>query len=337
MRQTRPVAERTTFEGFAPRRRRASAPHLVAVLAFDGVVLGDLSTPCELFGRVRDARGRAPYEVRVCSSERQVTSQHVALSVPWRLSSARRADTVIVPGIERDRAIPPAILRVIRHAVDRGVRVASICSGAFLLAAAGVLDGLRATTHWLGAEELARRHPAVAVDPNVLYVDNGNILTSAGAAAGLDLCLHLVRRDFGAEAAANVARAAVMPLEREGGQAQFIVSRPPPTDATSMGELLAWIEGNLRKDLSLPAIARRAAMSTRTLSRRFRLEVGATPAAWIASARVRRAQRLLETTELSVERLAAEVGFASATVLRARFAETVGTSPLAYRRAFRSA
>jgi transcriptional regulator GlxA family with amidase domain len=314
-----------------------AAPHRVAVVAFDGVVLGDLATPCEVFGRVRGADGRAPYEVRVCSLAPVVRSAHVMLQVPWRLSSVSRADTVIVPGIdELDRTVPAGVLRAIRRAADRGARVASICSGAFVLAATGVLDGLQATTHWRGAHELARRHPAIEVDADVLYVDNGRVLTSAGAAAGLDLCLHLVRRDLGAEAAAAVARDAVMPLERAGGQAQFIVHEPPAADGTSLAPLLAWLEQNLRKELSLAAIARRAAMSTRTLSRRFREQVGATPALWVTRARIRRAQRLLETTALSIERVAAEVGFGSSAVLREQFSRIVGTSPLAYRRAFRS-
>ena len=213
--------------------------------------------------------------------------------------------------------------------------MASICSGAFLLAATGALAGKRATTHWLIAQELGRRHPDVQVDPDVLYVDNGNILTSAGAAAAFDLCLHLVRRDLGAEAAAQVARVAVMPLERAGGQAQFIAPAPPAPDGSSTGPLLEWMERNLRRDLSLPVIARRAATSTRTLSRRFRQQVGTTPALWVSQARVRRAQRLLETTDLSIERIAAEVGFGSATVLREHFGEIVGTNPLGYRRSFR--
>jgi transcriptional regulator GlxA family with amidase domain len=307
-------------------------------VAFDGVVLGDLSAPCELFGRVRAADGRALYDVRVCSVAPEVASEHVALAVPWRLSALGRADTVIIPGIDDlDRPIPAELLRAIRRAVDRGARVASICSGAFILAATGALDGLRATTHWRSAPELARRHPAIDVDPDVLYVDNGSLLTSAGAAAGLDLCLYLVRRDVGAAVAAEVARAAVMPLERAGGQAQFISHEPPATDGTSLAALLAWLEQSLRKELPLPVIARRAAMSTRTLSRRFREQIGATPAQWVTRARVRRAQRLLETTDLSVERVAAEVGFGSSAVLRERFGRMVGTSPQAYRRSFRVA
>ena len=327
------------FAGFAPRgAKRGGARHLVAVVAFDGVVLGDLATPCEVFGRARDSKGRPPYDVRVCSAAREVKSTHLALRVPWRLSCLRRADTVIVPGIDDlDRPFPEPLLRAIRRAAERGARVASICSGAFLLAATGLLDGRRATTHWRSAAELARRHPAIDVDPDVLYVDNGNLLTSAGAVAGHDLCLHLVRRDLGAEVAAQVARMAVMPLERAGGQAQFIVHEPPTSDGASIGPLLAWLERNLGRDLSLPVIARQAAMSTRTLSRRFREQAGTTPALWVTGARVRRAQRLLETTDLSVERVAAEAGFGSSAVLRERFGRIVGTNPQAYRRTFRAA
>jgi transcriptional regulator GlxA family with amidase domain len=321
--------------GFSPQAVKGGRPHVVAVVAFDGVVLGDLSTACEVFALASTSRGRSPYEVRVCSVSPDVESRHVVLRVPWRLSSLSRADTVIVPGIEDlDRSIPSVVLRAIRRAADRGARVASICSGAFVLAAAGVLDGRRATTHWRAAGELARRYPRIDVDPNVLYVDNGRVLTSAGAAAGFDLCIYLVRRDLGADAAATVARLAVMPLERAGGQSQFIRHEPPSDGHGSMGGLLVWIEQNLKRELPLSVIARRAAMSPRTLSRRFREQIGGTPAAWIAQARVRRAQRLLETTDHSIEQVAAEAGFGSTTVLRAHFGGVVGTSPLAYRRAF---
>jgi transcriptional regulator GlxA family with amidase domain len=336
----RRVAKKTLFAGIQPERsrggRRARPPHLVAVVAFDGVVLGDLTTPCEVFARVRDQQGRRPYDVRVCSQERRVTSSHLDLQVRSRLSILNRAHTVIVPGIDDlDREVPSELLRSLRRAVARGARVASICTGAFVLARTGALDKLSATTHWLVAGELARRHPAVAVTPDVLYVDNGQILTSAGAAAGLDLCLHLVRRDLGAAAAAQVARVAVMPLERAGGQAQFIVHDTPTAAHGSLGTLLSWIDQNLERDLSLPALARRAAMSSRTLSRRFREQVGTTPMRWVAAARVRWAQRLLETADLSVEDVAAKAGFGSAAMLREHFGEVVGTSPLAYRKAFR--
>jgi transcriptional regulator GlxA family with amidase domain len=307
----------------------------VAVLAFDGVVLGDLSTPSEVLGRARTARGARAYELRVCSERPKVITEHMTLHVPWRLSSVLRADTVIVPGIDTlERPIPDGVKNAIRSAIRRGARVASICTGAFVLASTGALDGLRATTHWLVAPELARRHPRVTVDPNVLYIDNGRVLTSAGAAAGLDLCLHLVRRDLGAEVAARTARAVVMPLERAGGQAQFISYDPPTDTGTPIGKLTEWVEGHLSSDLSLSALAKRAAMSTRTLSRRFHEQVGETPAVWIARARVARAQRLLETTRHSVDEVALFVGFRSSTVLREQFARVLGTTPSAYRQAF---
>jgi transcriptional regulator GlxA family with amidase domain len=322
------VAQKTSFAGFAPRR-------IVAILAFDGVVLGDLSVPCEVFSRVRDAKGSLLYDVQVCSAKPVVRAGPVALQVARRLASLSRAHTVIVPGVDPvEQQLPQPLLRAIRRAAARGARIASICTGAFVLAASGLLDGRRATTHWRAAAELARRHPALHVDPNVLYVDNGNILTSAGAAAGLDLCIHLVRRDLGAQAAAHVARDVVMPPERAGGQAQFIEHDTPATDGV-FASLLEWIEQHLHERLTLRTLARRAAMSTRTLSRQFRQHVGATPASWVAHARVRRAQRLFETTDLSVERIAAEAGFRSATVLRARFREVVGTAPIAYRRSFK--
>jgi transcriptional regulator GlxA family with amidase domain len=329
------VAKKTIIAGFAPPRTNPRRPHVVAIVAFDGVVLGDLSTACEVFGLAKRKDGRAAYDVRVCSESANVESVHLGLRVPWRLSLLAQADTVIVPGInDINRPVPASVLRGIRRAAVRGARVASICTGAFVLAATGLLDGLPATTHWLGAADLARRHPSINVDPNVLYVDNGRVLTSAGAAAGFDLCLHMVRRDLGADVAASVARLAVMPLERAGGQAQFIEHAPPSEEPGAMTPLLTWMEQNLSRDLPLPVIARRAAMSTRTLSRRFREQVGTTPAAWLARARVRRAQRLLETTDLAIEQVATEVGFGSASVMREHFGTVVGTSPVSYRRAF---
>ena len=326
----RRVAKKTTFAGFKPKR------HVVAVLAFDGVVLSDIATPCDIFGNVRDSKGECRYEVRICGSRRKIRSAHVSLDVPWRLASLQRAGTVIVPGIDEiDRPVPRELLQALQRAIARGVRVASICSGAFVLARTGALNGLKATTHWRATEELARRYPAIEVNPNVLYVDNGRILTSAGAAAGLDLCLHIVRRDLGAEIAARTARLAVMPLERAGGQAQFIVHEPPTrNDSPAIGSLMAWVAQNLDRDLSLPKLARHAGMSTRTMSRRFLERVGTTPAQWVCAARVRRAQQLLETTSLSVEEVAAQSGFRSASVLREHFGGTIGTTPLAYRHSF---
>lgn len=325
----------TIFAGFQPDPVGRSI-HRIAVLAYDGVVLGDLAIPLEIFGRVRDAKGRACYDVRVCGVADEVKSEHLNLKVPWRLSSMARADTVIVPGIDNlERTISPAIFRALRSASERDARIASICTGAFVLARAGLLDGLRATTHWRAAAELARRFPRTEVDADVLYVDNGRVLTSAGAAAGMDLCLHIVRRDYGASVAAHVARAAVMPLERSGGQAQFIEYEPPDA-SDSMGSLLVWMERNLKQSLSLSIVARQARMSTRTLSRRFGEHVGLSPSQWLAKARIRRAQHLLETTRFSIEHVADEAGFRSASVLREHFRSSVGVSPGAWRRSFAS-
>lgn len=332
-----PVADQTRFAGIVPSRARPRRQHLVAVVAFDGIVLADVATPCVVFGFVRHPEGQPAYDVRVCGPASSVASADVDLTVRWPLAVLRKADTIVIPGIaDLDCAIPDRVLIELRRAIRRGARVASICTGAFVLARTGALDGQVATTHWHAAAELARRFPAITVNPDVLYVDCGAVLTSAGVAAGFDLCLHLVRRDFGAQIAAGVARMVVMPLERAGGQAQFIVPEQPDMPDATFGPLLSWIERNLRNDLSLPVLARRAAMSCRTLSRRFRAHVGMTPAAWIARARVREAQRLLETTTLSVEVVAEAVGYGSAAVLRERFAAIVGVSPLAYRRAFSS-
>ena len=307
--------------------------HVVAVAAFDGVNPFDLAIPCEVFARVRLANGRCPYRVRVCGVKKTVDAGAFAVRTEADLTALTRADTVVVPGVEDvTSSVPAALVRALQHAAGNGARVASICSGAFILAAAGLLDGLRATTHWLAAEELARRYPAIEVDPNVLFIDNGKVLTSAGAAAGMDLCLHLVRRDHGATVAAYAARLAVMPFERDGSQAQ-LVERPAP-DAPSLAPLLRWMDEHPQEDLSLARIARRAAMSGRSLSRHFREQTGTTPARWIASLRVRRAQQMLETSAISIERIAAEVGFGSTATFRDRFQRVVGTSPQAYRRAF---
>jgi transcriptional regulator GlxA family with amidase domain len=309
--------------------------HVVAIAAFDGVVAFDLATPIEVFGRLRLPGGRAPYRVRVCGAATAIDAGPFTLRARHDLAALARADTVIVPGIaDLARPVPRPLVAAIRAAAARGARVASICSGAFVLAATGLLDGRRATTHWLAAAELARRHPAIDVDPGVLYVDSGQILTSAGAAAGLDLCLHLIRRDLGAAIAADAARLSVMPLERAGGQAQFIAHAPPPADGASLAPLLDWLDEHAHRDLPLRAIARKAGMSTRSLSRHFRAQTGVTPAQWLLTRRVRRAQQLLETTACSIERIAELAGFGSTPALRAHFQRIVGNSPQGYRRAF---
>lgn len=254
---------------------------------------------------------------------------------PRGLHALGEADTIIVPGLaDPAEPIPEEVLEALRAAAEGGTRIASICVGAFILAAAGLLNGLRATTHWAAARELSRLYPAVDVDADVLFVDSGQILTSAGAAAGLDLCLHMIRRDHGSAVAADAARTAVMPLQRDGGQAQFIVHEQPSADDSSLEPLLRWMEENAHRRLTLNDIAARAAMSTRTLNRRFREQTGTTPLRWLQQTRIRRAQRLLETTRHSVECIAGEVGFGSPTSFRDIFKSFVGISPRDYRRTF---
>ncbi|MGQ4512517.1 helix-turn-helix domain-containing protein [Streptomyces sp. DW26H14] len=310
--------------------------HTVAVLALDRVIPFDLSTPIEVFTRTRLPDGRPGYRVRVCAERPRVDAGTFTLHAPWGLDALGTADTVIVPGTDDPAApLPPAVRTALRAAAGRGTRIASICSGAFPFAATGLLDGLRATTHWAVADLLAAAHPEIEVDPDVLYVDNGQFLTSAGAAAGLDLCLHMIRGDHGSAVAADAARLSVMPLEREGGQAQFIVHEHTPTpQGSELDPLLAWLRENLGRELALSDIAARAGMSTRTLIRRFRAQTGVTPLQWLHRARVRQAQHLLETTAHSVERIGAQVGFGSATAFRDRFKRTTGISPGTYRRSF---
>jgi len=244
-------------------------------------------------------------------------------------------DLVIVPGYADVHTDPPStVLDALHAAAASGARIASICTGAFALAATGLLDGLRVTTHWRYARLLAHRFPALDVDPAALYIDNGQFLTAAGVAAGLDLCLHLLRRDHGAALAADTARLIVMPLQRDGGQAQF-VSHPPPDDGTTLQPLLAWIEQRLHEPLTLPMIGRQAGTSVRSLHRRFRSQLGTSPLQWLLRARIQRARHLLETTDLSVERVASEAGFGSAVTMRHHFGRLVGTAPQGYRSAFR--
>jgi AraC family transcriptional activator FtrA len=254
------------------------------------------------------------------------------------LEALSQADTVVVPGIgDRAWPLPAVALDALRAAAERGARVASICTGAFVLAAAGLLDGRRAATHWRYAEELARRFPLVTVDAGVLYVDDGDVLTSAGVAAGIDLCLHMVRRDHGAEAANAVARRMVVAAHRDGGQAQYVERPLPAGGAGGLASTRAWMEARLAEPLTVEAMARRAGYSTRSFARRFRAETGTTPLQWLIGRRVAEAQRLLEGTDLSVEAVADRCGFGAAVALRQHFGRVVGTSPTAYRRTFRGA
>jgi transcriptional regulator GlxA family with amidase domain len=323
-------------DDFWPARSYSPVVHTVAVLALDGVIPFDLATPIEVFTRTRLPDGRPAYRVLVCGPGPEVSAGLLGLRLEHGLDALAGADTVVLPGRSAHDPVPDPVLDALRRAAAAGTRIASICTGAFVLAATGLLDGLRATTHWAAAAELAARHPAVDVDPDVLYVDNGRFLTSAGAAAGLDLCLHLIRRDHGSAVAADAARLSVMPLEREGGQAQFIAHDLPPAPRGSvLDPVLAWMEDRCADDLTLDDIAGHAGMSTRTLNRRFREQTGSTPRQWLLRTRIRRAQHLLESTGHPVDRIAGQVGFGSPTAFRDRFRRVVGTSPQAYRAAFR--
>lgn len=312
--------------------------HVVAILALDGVSAFDLAIPCQVFAVAQRPDGTPAYEVRVCT-ERTVTAT-AGPQEPFRISSrhgledARGADTVIVAGVAPELAPSPRAVELLRDVAADGARVASICSGAFVLAAAGLLDGGRATTHWMFADRLAAEFPRVEVDPGVLYVDNGRVLTSAGIAAGLDLCLHMVRRDHGAAAASRTARMIVMAPQRTGGQAQFIEYPDPVPDSDDLGPTLRWMEENLGQPLTVAEIASRAAMSSRTLIRRFRAQTGTTPLQWLLGRRLQRARELLETTDLPMTRVAGEAGLGSPETLRHHFSKHVGTTPTAYRAAF---
>lgn len=311
--------------------------HTVAILALDGLVLFDLSVPMEVFGRARLPDGRPAYRVITVAEEDEVDAGPVRIRVGHGLDALAHADTIMVAGtadVARHEVSGP-VREALQSASRHGTRVASLCSGAFILGAVGLLDGRRATTHWGLAGELARRFPEVDVDPTVLYVDEGSVLTSAGAAAGLDLCLHMVRRDHGAAVAADAARLSVMPLERAGGQAQFIIHEPPAADGRSMQPLMQWLEDNLERPLSLKDLAHEAGVSVRTLSRRFQEQTGTTPLQWLHHARLVRAQYLLEATDHTIERIAGQVGFPSPTTFRTYFRRVLGVSPQSYRNTFR--
>lgn len=309
----------------------------VAVLALQDVVPFDLGIACDIFSRVRLADGTPAYRVLVCAEAARIDAGLFDIRAPWRLDQAAGADIVIVPGIEDiARPVAPAAIAALREAAARGALIASICTGAFVLAAAGLLDGRRATTHWAAADQLAQRYPAIAVDADVLFVDEGQIVTSAGSSAGLDMCLHLVRREHGQAIAAQSARMAVAPLHRDGGQAQFIRQHAPASEC-SLTPLFDWLLANLHRPLDVSALAARACMSPRTFARKFRDQTGTTPIQWLLKFRIRRAQELLETTAASVDQVAAAAGFDSSVTFRARFQRLVGVTPSAYRRRFSAA
>jgi transcriptional regulator GlxA family with amidase domain len=313
--------------------------HVVAAVIDEGALTFDFAIPCEVFGLDRSDLADPWYEfLVVAAGERRVRTQTgFVVEATHGLRSLARADTIVVPGWSSPGVPPsPALARALRAADARGARIVSICTGAFVLAAAGLLDGRRATTHWMFADALRERHPQVDLDPDVLYVVDGNVMTSAGTAAGIDLCLHLVAVDHGADVAAAVSRRMLMPLFRPGGQAQYVDA--PITHATSdaMTELLTWGIEHLPAGVSVDDLARRAAVSPRTLTRRFRATTGVAPGEWLQRERLRLAQRWLERTDAAVSTVAREAGYETSAALRAQFASRLRTSPRAYRRTFRA-
>jgi transcriptional regulator GlxA family with amidase domain len=320
-------------------RLTQSGPPVVAVLVLNGVNLFELGVASDVFGTdIAADSGRPLYRRYICGAAPSVmTDAGFRMEVPHGLEAIEAAQTVVVVPADDFDQVPDAVLDALRLAHARGKRVLSLCTGAFVLAAAGLLDGRTATTHWSECAELARRYPRVRVDPGVLFVDEGNVLTSAGSAASVDLCLHVVERDYGAEIAARVARDLVVPLYRSGGQAQYIES---PIHLPDGGDLFAdtveWLRTHLGEPVTVADLAGRSAMSSRTFARRFLASTGTTPLAWLTLERLRFAQRLLETGDAPVELVARESGFGTADNLRKHFARTLRTSPQAYRRTFRA-
>jgi len=323
----------------ASGQSRAAERSRIAVIAFDGMTPFHLSIPSLVFGS-RCIDGGAPaFEVRVCADAGAPlgTSAGFDVLVKHGLSAADEADVVIMPTWHDDcREAPAALLETLRRAHARGARVMGLCLGAFPLAQAGLLDGKSATTHWAYAETLARRHPRVRVDRDVLYVDEGDVLTSAGVAAGLDCCLHLLRQLRGAEVAKQVARQLIVAPQRQGGQAQFIERPLPVSGADSrFSEVLEWAAGHLEQAHTIDTLAARAAMSRRSFTRHFRQATGTSFKQWLLNQRLAHAQRLLETGDVSIEVVAQQAGFGSAQSLRQHFRAVFRTSPMAYRRQFR--
>ncbi|HET7053140.1 MAG TPA: helix-turn-helix domain-containing protein [Solirubrobacterales bacterium] len=312
------------------------ARHRVVAVPLAGVRALDLAAPAHFFGHL----GKARYDFALAAAAPGAvrTSSGFELLVEAGPEAIAAAETVVIPGYSRPEQPPPEeILDALRTAAGRGARTVAICTGAFALAHAGLLDGRRATTHWEAAEALAASFPQVEVDPDVLFVDEGRVLTSAGVAAGIDLCLHIVRRDHGAELATAFARRTVVAPHRDGGQAQFIDLPLPPTTEAGAADLAAtraWALEHLADPLDVAALARHAVVSPRTFARRFRAETGTTPHKWLLDQRILHARRLLESSDSSIEEVASRCGFGSAASLRDHFKRRTGTSPIAYRRTF---
>ncbi|OLL29747.1 AraC family transcriptional regulator [Burkholderia sp. SRS-W-2-2016] len=320
-------------------RRDGTPRHVVAVIAFDRISPFHLSVPCVVFGEDRRGGGVPDFDFRVCAAESGplTTTAGFSIALTHGLDALADAQTIIVPSWrDPDETPPAALLDALRAAHARGALLVGLCLGAFVLAAAGILDGRPASTHWAWADDFARRYPRVRLDPDVLYVDDGDVLTSAGTAAGLDCCLHVLRRICGAQTANYVARRLVVSPHRQGGQAQYVQQPMPPNPrGDRLSGLLDWVSGNLAAPHTLDTLAARALMSRRTFTRRFRLATGTTVGAWLLAQRLARAQQLLESSDESVEAIAASAGFGSAASLRQHFADAFRTSPSAWRRDFR--
>ncbi|MET9698626.1 helix-turn-helix domain-containing protein [Streptomyces sp. NPDC006529] len=329
-------------------RARTSAPpparpHRVVVLALTGLLPFELGIPHRIFGRAKDPAGRPLYEILTCALAPGPvqTDADFAIDVAHGPELLATADTVVVPAsyelgpVYDEGRLTPELRAALAH-LRPGTRLVAICTGGYVLAAAGFLDGRRATTHWASAEHFQRLFPAVLVDPEVLYTDDGDVLTSAGVAAGIDLCLHIVRCDHGAAVANDVARRTVVPPHREGGQAQFIERPVPRPHLASTAAARAWVMDRLHEPVRLTELARQEAMSVRTFTRRFREESGVSPGQWILMQRVERARQLLERTEMPMEQVAREAGFGHAQSLRKHVRAALGVSPTAYRRTFRA-
>ncbi|WP_078901329.1 GlxA family transcriptional regulator [Actinacidiphila yeochonensis] len=319
--------------------------HKVAVLALDGVIPFELGIPARILGTARHpVDGSALYEVVTCGLHAGPvrTNADFPILAGHGIEVLSQADTVVVPAsyelgpVYAEGRITPELAAAF-SGIRPGTRMVSICTGSFILAAAGLLDGRPATTHWSSADHFQRLFPRVRVDPDVLYVDDGDVLTSAGVAAGIDLCLHIVRRDFGAAVANAVARRTVVPPHRDGGQAQFVQRPLPEPGSAGTSAARMWALERLEQPLTLRQLAAQEAVSVRTFTRRFREEVGLSPGQWLTRQRVERARQLLESTDLGIDRIARDCGFGSGTSLRQHLHAALGVSPSAYRRTFQSA